>query len=48
MDHHHIEVRELDLSASYPDSFTDKINHAVPGLKTSTGELFLPRPFFHL
>lgn len=34
---HHIGVRELDLSACHPNTFADKINHAVPGLKTSTG-----------
>ena len=34
--HHHIGVRELDLSACHVNTFADKINHAVPGLKTST------------
>lgn len=34
---HHIGVRELDLSACHVNTFADKINHAVPGLKTSTG-----------
>ncbi|PKS09094.1 hypothetical protein jhhlp_003708, partial [Lomentospora prolificans] len=33
--HHHITVRELDLSACHPTSIVDKIN-AVPALKTST------------
>jgi hypothetical protein len=36
--HHHVGVRELDLSTCHAASFTDKIN-AVPGLRTSTGML---------
>lgn len=33
--HHHMGVRELDLSACHVNSLSDKIN-AVPGLRTST------------
>ena len=40
--HHHMGVRELDLSACHVNSLSDKIN-AVPGLRTSTGESLIPR-----
>lgn len=39
---HQLGVRELDLSNWHTSGVTDKLNHAVPALKSSTGKTYLP------